>query len=103
LGTPKSPQSAHVGSPFRGFHGSRICYRLPDCSPSCADPTGLPAVEDLPSRPGEFHPEPLTDSGRDTLASSGSCHRLKAAAFRRDMELVLVPVGSIPTAVNCPL
>src|SRR6266481_5578252 len=36
----------------------------------------------LPSRPREFHPEPLTDSGRDTLASSGSCHRTKAAAFR---------------------
>jgi hypothetical protein len=36
----------------------------------------------LPSRPGEFHPEPLTDSGLDTLASSGSCHRMKAAAFR---------------------
>ena len=36
----------------------------------------------LPSRPGEFHPEPLTDSGLDTLASSGSCHRTKAAAFR---------------------
>jgi hypothetical protein len=35
----------------------------------------------LPSRPGEFHPEPLTDSGLDTLASSGSCHRAKAAAF----------------------
>jgi len=36
----------------------------------------------VPSRPREFHPEPLTDSGRDTLASSGSCHRTKAAAFR---------------------
>jgi hypothetical protein len=36
----------------------------------------------MPSRPREFHPEPLTDSGRDTLASSGSCHRTKAAAFR---------------------
>jgi len=35
-----------------------------------------------PSRPGEFHPEPLTDSGLDTLASSGSCHQSKAAAFR---------------------
>jgi hypothetical protein len=42
---------------------------------------------ELPSRPGEFHSEPLTDSGRDTLASSGSCHRLKAAAFRQNMEL----------------
>ena len=36
----------------------------------------------LPSRPGEFHPEPLTDSGREPLDSSGSCHRTKAAAFR---------------------
>ena len=36
----------------------------------------------LPSRPGEFHPEPLTDFGLDTLASSGWCHRTKAAAFR---------------------
>jgi arginyl-tRNA synthetase len=37
-------------------------------------------VDCLPSRPREFHPEPLTDSGLDTLASSGSCHRTKAAA-----------------------
>jgi hypothetical protein len=36
----------------------------------------------LPSRPGEFHPEPLTDSGLEPLDSSGSCHRAKAAAFR---------------------
>jgi hypothetical protein len=35
----------------------------------------------LPSRPREFHPEPLTDSGREPLDSSGSCHRMKAAAF----------------------
>jgi hypothetical protein len=56
-----------------------------------------------PSRPGEFHPEPLTDSGLDTLASSGSCHRAKAAAFRRELELLLLPVGSLPTPVACPL
>src|SRR6266404_2186616 len=37
----------------------------------------------LPSRPREFHPEPLTDSGREPLDSSGSCHRAKAAAFHR--------------------
>ena len=36
-----------------------------------------------PSRPGEFHPEPLTDPDRRTLASSGSCHSTKADAFRR--------------------
>ena len=35
-----------------------------------------------PSRPREFHPEPLTDPELHTLASSGSCHRSKAAAFR---------------------
>jgi hypothetical protein len=36
----------------------------------------------MPSRPREFHPEPLTDSGREPLDSSGSCHRTKAATFR---------------------
>src|SRR5258707_14000240 len=30
----------------------------------------------MPSRPGEFHPEPLTDPDL-----TGSCHRVKAAAF----------------------
>jgi hypothetical protein len=35
----------------------------------------------MPSRPREFHPEPLTDSGREPLDSSGSCHRMKAPAF----------------------
>ena len=33
-----------------------------------------------PSRPGEFHPEPLTDPDL-SLSTSGSCHRAKAAAF----------------------
>jgi hypothetical protein len=42
-------------------------------------------------------------SGLDTLASSGSCHRAKAAAFRRELELLLLPVGSLPTSVACPL
>ena len=35
----------------------------------------------MPSRPREFHPEPLTDSVREPLDSYGSCHRMKAAAF----------------------
>ena len=30
-------------------------------------------VSRLPSRPEELHLRPLTDSGRDALASSGSC------------------------------
>src|SRR6516162_102838 len=41
--------------------------------------------------------------GLDTLASSGSCHRTKAAASRRELELLLLPVGSLPTSVTCPL
>ena len=42
-------------------------------------------------------------SGLDTLASSGSCHRTKAAASRRELELLLLPVDSLPTSVTCPL
>ena len=42
-------------------------------------------------------------SGLDTIASSGSCHRTKAAASRRELELLLLPVGSLPTSVTCPL
>ena len=41
----------------------------------------------LPSRPGEFHPEALTDSGREPLDSSGSCHPVKAAAFCRNQRV----------------
>ena len=41
----------------------------------------------LPSCPGDFHPEALTDSGREPPVSSGSCRRLKAAAFRLDLSV----------------
>jgi hypothetical protein len=43
----RSRKSVSCGGTFRGFHGSPICYGLPVCSPSCTDPTGLPAVEDF--------------------------------------------------------
>ena len=42
---------------------------------------------ETPSRPGDLHPEPLTDSGREPLDSSGSCHRMKAAAFRQNQSV----------------
>ena len=42
-------------------------------------------------------------SGLDTLASSGSCHRTKAAAFRRGLELILFPVGPLPASMTCSL
>jgi hypothetical protein len=34
----------------------------------------------LPSLPGEFHPEPLTDPDLTLSRQSGSCHRTQAAA-----------------------
>ena len=44
LGTPKTPANPfHAGGRFRGFHGSRIYYGLPDCSPPCTDLTGFSA------------------------------------------------------------
>jgi hypothetical protein len=46
-------------------------------------------------------PRPLTDSGREPLDSSGSCHPEKAAAFHQDKEFVRFPVDSIPTWVTC--
>ena len=45
-----------------------------------------------PSRPEDFHPEALTDSGREPLDSSGSCHPLKAAAPRHNQSVP--PVAS---------
>src|SRR6516162_10411530 len=57
----------------------------------------------MPSRPGESHPEPLTDSGLDTLASSGSCHRAKAAAFHLNTGFFPLPVDPIPNAMACSL
>src|SRR5258707_11798852 len=56
----------------------------------------------LPSRPREFHPEPLTDSGRDTLVSSGSCHRSKAAAFRREFGAPPVASWLAPNVGDLP-
>src|SRR5262252_10191458 len=57
----------------------------------------------MPSRPGEFHPGPLTDPDL-TL----SRHPARATARRlppsvEKLELLLLPVGSLPTSVTCPL
>src|SRR5665811_1812511 len=73
------------------------CARL---SQSCLPDSCSGFSATLPSRPREFHPKPLTDSGLETLASSGSCHHAKAVAFRRELELLLLPVGSLPTWVT---
>ena len=41
-------------------------------------------------------------SGLDTLASSGSCHRTKAAASRRELELLLVASWLTPNVGDLP-
>src|SRR6516225_7760194 len=56
----------------------------------------------MPSRPGEFHPEPLTDP--DVILS----HHPARATERRPPPsvekrgLFLLPVGPLPTSVTCP-
>src|SRR6202045_5156649 len=57
----------------------------------------------MPSRPGELHPEPLTDPDL-TL----SRHPARATARRvppsvENWRLLLLPVGSLPTALTCLL
>jgi hypothetical protein len=42
-------------------------------------------------------------SGHEALASSGSCHPMKAAAFRQVTEFLRLPVDSILTWVTCSL
>ena len=52
---------------------------------------------ELPNRPEEFHPGPLTDPDVNL-----SIHK-KAAAFHQDKEFLRLPVESISTRVTCPL
>ena len=57
----------------------------------------------VPSRPGEFHPEPLTDT--DVILSH---HPARATERRpppsvKKRGLFLLPVGPLPTSVTCPL
>ena len=105
----RRPLSRSLVSPLPSTHGPKglaalAGRRVRSLGCSCrAGRSGGMAL--LPSRPGEFHPEPLTDSGLDTLASSGSCHRTKAAAFRRNFGLLpgYNPVGPSSTAMTRPL
>src|SRR5208282_3857684 len=56
-----------------------------------------------PSRPGEFHPEPLTDPDLTLSRHPARATETKAAAFRQKLELILSPVGSLSASVTCPL
>src|SRR5215831_14347075 len=54
--------------------------------------------------PQGISPRGAHRSGREPLDSSGSCHPVKAAAFRQDRRFLPLPVDlSISTPVTCPL
>jgi len=58
------------------------------CQERCQVPVqGSLAKHDQPSRPGEFRPEPLTDSGHEPLDSSGSCHPEEACRLPPRQEV----------------
>jgi hypothetical protein len=56
-----------------------------------------------PSRPGDLHPEPLTDLDVNLSIHPARGTPEEAAAFRLDKEFLRLPVDSIPTWVTCPL
>jgi hypothetical protein len=47
LGTPILPQSVSRGARLSGLPGSRICYGLSGCSPSCTDQTDMLGLRGL--------------------------------------------------------
>ena len=66
-------------SPVRLGHLKRVSKHIPEVSSASES-------HPEPSGPGESPPEALTDSVRDPLRSHGSCHPVKAAAFRRNQS-----------------
>src|SRR5262252_9919891 len=93
---PVSTSSNRLSTRHRRF----ACARL---SQPCLPGSGPDVSATLPSRPGEFHPEPLTDP--DVILS----HHPARATERRPPPsvekrgLFLLPVGPLPTSVTCPL
>jgi hypothetical protein len=64
-------------------------------------PFGFPSR--WPSRPGEFHPEPLTDPDVTLSSHPARATPRKPTGFRQDKEFLRLPVDSILTWVTCPL
>jgi hypothetical protein len=54
-----------------------------------------------PSRPREFHPEPLTEPGINLSIFPARATAWKAAAFRHCVEFLLLPVDPTMTPVTC--
>ena len=57
----------------------------------------------LPSRPGEFRPEPPTDPDVNLSIHPARAPLKKAAAFHQDKEFLRLSVDSILTWVACRL
>src|SRR4029453_2014626 len=75
---PKLPQSGSRGLPFRGFHGSPICYGLPVCLPPCPDLTGFlqPSgtfTSGLPAGRSPFPPPDMTTTATGLLVWGQFC------------------------------
>jgi len=70
------------------------------CRRGCADPregVRQEKTELQPSRPGEFHPEALTDPDMRLSPHPARATPRKPAGFRRVTELLRLPVDSHPT------
>ena len=87
-------------NPISTLHRRFACARL---SQPCLPGSSSRRFRNAAGSAGGISPPAAHRSGLDTLASSGSCHRLKAAAFRRETEFLLSPVDSLPTSVTRPL
>src|SRR5215467_3763948 len=58
---------------------------------------------EAPSRPGEFHPEPLTDPDVILLHHPARATERRPPPSVEKRGLFLLPVGPLPTSVTCPL
>jgi len=105
-GYPLTPSRRGWPAPFAPRELPRFLATTKQCAPDrCLGTFGLVGspLLPLPSRPGEFHPEPLTDPDLTLSRHPARATETKAAAFRRELELLLLPVGPLPTSVTCPL
>ena len=83
----KPPPTGWLRRTFLHLPHSMTLSRLLDTTTPFNRRVGPGDFAPRPSRPGDLHPEPLTDSGRKPLDLSGSCHPLKAAASHRDRRV----------------
>src|SRR5215467_516287 len=89
---------ANVYSPLVDGEGLASCPDAPLHLGDAVDQVGIGPFRLFAESARGVSPRAAHRSGRDTLASSGSCHRTKTAAFRRERGIFLLPVGPLPTS-----